>query len=140
CNTIPNTEILMDVFSLYFDKKMNNQIFKEFEILSSSNVTNFEIYYIVMKTAFFEDNVTIALKVFDTVMNSFNLKTIPLNFFECILLILKKSNKYKDLYEAIDKLHRELIRFEKNKQFNSIQDLIVDIKNIINKQKREKPF
>ncbi|CXI26023.1 conserved Plasmodium protein, unknown function [Plasmodium berghei] len=140
CNITPNTEILMDVFSLYFDKKMNNQIFKEFEILSPSNITNFEIYYIVMKTAFFEDNVTIAMKVFDTVVNSFNLKTIPLNFFECILLILKKSNKHKDLYEAIDKLHRELIRFEKNKQFNSIQDLIVDIKNIINKQKNEKPF
>ncbi|CAD2089331.1 conserved Plasmodium protein, unknown function [Plasmodium vinckei lentum] len=140
CNTNPNTELLMDVFSLYFDKKMNNQIFKEFENLSPSSATNFEIYYIVMKTAFFEDNVTVALKVFDIVVNSFNLKSIPLNFFECILLILKKSNKHKNLYEAIDKLHRELIRFEKNKQFDNIQDLIVDIKGIINKQKREKPF
>ncbi|SBS81206.1 hypothetical protein, conserved [Plasmodium ovale curtisi] len=138
CGISLSTETLVDVFSLYLERKMNNLIFNEFEIFSASkSANNFELYFIVMKAAYFEENVRMALKVFTIVLDVFNLKGVPLNFFECILLILKRSGKFKDLYESIDKLHRELINFEKNEQFCNIQDLVVDIKRILLKYERE---
>ncbi|SBT87433.1 conserved Plasmodium protein, unknown function [Plasmodium malariae] len=141
CNIALSTEILIDIFSLLFDRNMNNLIFNEFEIFSSSKkANNFELYYIVMKAAFFEENVGMTLKIFSIVLSLFNVRNIPLNFFECVLLILKKKGKFKDLYESTDKLHRELINFEKNKHFLSLDNLTLDVKSILNKYKREKQF
>ncbi|CRG93171.1 conserved Plasmodium protein, unknown function [Plasmodium gallinaceum] len=141
CNVTLSTEILIDVFSLFFERKMNNLIFKEFDIFSSSKKTsNFELYYIVMKAGFFEENVRIILKVFNIVLNLFNLKNIPLNFFECILFVLKKKGKFKDLYDCIDKVHRELINYEKNKPFYNLENLTSDLKSILDRYKKEKQF
>ncbi|GAW79760.1 hypothetical protein, conserved [Plasmodium gonderi] len=141
CDILVSTETLIDVFSLYFEKRLNNLIFKEFEVFSlSEETTNFKLYYTVMKAAFFEVNTRVALKVFNTVLNSLDIKRIPLNFFECILLILKKKGKHKDLYQSIDRLHRELIKFEKNKEFSNLEKLTEDIKSILQKCKAEKHF
>ncbi|KNA01085.1 conserved Plasmodium protein, unknown function [Plasmodium vivax] len=141
CDIPVSTETLIDVFSLYFERKMNDLIFKEFESFSPSGGTvNFELYYTVMKAAFFEENAKVALNVLDAVLNSFDIKRVPLNFFEGILLILKKKGKYKDLYQSIDSLHRELINFEKNKQFGDLEKLAADVRSDLKKCKAERQF
>ncbi|CRG98935.1 conserved Plasmodium protein, unknown function [Plasmodium relictum] len=141
CDIPLSIEILIDVFSLFFERKMNNLIFKEFDIFSLSKKTsNFELYYIVMKAGFFEENVRIILKVFNIVLNLFNVKNIPLNFFECILIILKKKGRFKDIYDCTDQMHRELINYEKNKPFYNLEKLTSDLKNILDRYKKEKQF
>ncbi|KJP89123.1 hypothetical protein AK88_01209 [Plasmodium fragile] len=141
CDILVSTETLIDVFSLYLERKMNDLIFKEFEAFSRSGGTvNFELYYTVMKAAFFEENAKVALNVLNAVLKSFDIKRVPLNFFEGILLILKKKGKYKDLYQSIDKLHRELINFEKNKQFAELEKLAADVRSDLHKCKAERQF
>lgn len=98
------------------------------------------VYNFIIINFFFIENVRIALKVFSIVLNIFNLKIIPLNFFECILLILKKKGKFNVLYEHIDKLHRQLINYEKNKNFHNIENLSLDIRKLLEKYKKEKQF
>ncbi|CAA9986944.1 conserved Plasmodium protein, unknown function [Plasmodium knowlesi strain H] len=141
CNIPVSTETLVDVFSLYFERKMNDLIFKEFESFPRSEGTkNFELYYIVMKAAFFEENAKVALNVLNAVLKSFDIKRLPLNFFEGILLILKKKGKYKDLYQSIDRLHRELINFEKNEKFTDLEKLTANVKSDLHKCKTERQF
>ncbi|GAB65254.1 hypothetical protein PCYB_052720 [Plasmodium cynomolgi strain B] len=96
CDIRVSTETLIDVFSLYFERKMNDLIFKEFESFSrSGGTTNFELYYTVMKAAFFEENAKVALNVLNDVLKLFDIRRVPLNFFEGILLILKKKGNTK---------------------------------------------